>query len=163
MFRIAHLLWLIALAALNLTLLRYSEAFTDLGPKFVGLVGLMPLFDVFVLSLYLALTRRFRVALVRRDARKSFVDSMATVSGPILILGMASCLLFPEVVLQTLDPVFTPFDQRFKVTEYPPEMRGFLIGSLLGLLVSGPPILFALGLGYIHSRFRVEITRQETA
>jgi hypothetical protein len=41
MFRISLLLWLIALAALNLTLLRYSEAVIDLSPKFAGLIGLM--------------------------------------------------------------------------------------------------------------------------
>jgi hypothetical protein len=47
MFRISLLLWLIALAALNLTLLKYTEAVIDLSPKFAGLIGLMPLFDLF--------------------------------------------------------------------------------------------------------------------
>jgi hypothetical protein len=90
MFRISLLLWLIALAALNLTLLRYSEAVIDLSPKFAGLIGLMPLFDLFALSLYLALTRRFRFALVRRAVRKNIADSAAMVSEAILVLGTAS-------------------------------------------------------------------------
>lgn len=163
MFRISHLLWLIALAALNFTLLRYSEAIADLSPKFVGLVGLMPLFDLFVLSLYLALTRRFRFALVRREVRRSLVDSVATWSGAILILGTTSCLLFHEVVLGTLDLLYTPVYDLIKVSESTPETRGFLIGASLGLIMSGPPILFAFLLGYIHSRFRLEITRREVA
>ncbi len=71
MFRISLLLWLVALAALNFTLFRYSEAIIDLSPKFAGLIGLIPLFDLFGLSLYLAVTRRFRFALVRRTVRKS--------------------------------------------------------------------------------------------
>jgi hypothetical protein len=47
--------------------LRYSEVIIDLSTKFAGLTGLMALFDLFALSLYLALTRRFRFALVRRN------------------------------------------------------------------------------------------------
>jgi hypothetical protein len=51
MFRISLLFWLIALAALNLALLKYSERVIELSPKFAGLIGLMPLFDLFALSL----------------------------------------------------------------------------------------------------------------
>src|SRR4051812_35516339 len=163
MFRISLLLWLIALAALNLTLLRYSEAVIDLSPKFAGLIGLMPLFDLFALSLYLALTRKFRFDLVRREIRKNMVDSAAMVSGAILVLGMTSCLLFHEVVLQLLEPLFSPFDGWIKVSGTSPETRGFLIGASLVMLISGPLILFTFILGYIHSRFRLEITRREYA
>jgi hypothetical protein len=60
MFRISLLLWLIALVAVNLTLLRYSEAVIELSPKFAGLIGLMPLFDLFVLSLYRIVIRLHR-------------------------------------------------------------------------------------------------------
>jgi hypothetical protein len=119
--------------------------------------------EPFALSLYLALTRRFRFALVRRSVRKNIVDSAAMASGAILVLGTTSCLLFPEVVLQLVDLLFSPFDQWIKVSESSPETRGFLIGALLGLLMSGPPIFLTLVLGYIHSRFRLEITRRETA
>jgi hypothetical protein len=163
MFRISLLLWLIALAALNLTLLKYSEAVIEFSPKFAGLIGLMPLFDLFALSLYLALTRRFRFALVRRPVRKNIIDSAATMSGAILVLGTTSCLLFPEVVLQLADLLFSPLDQWMKVSETSPETRGFLIGASLGLLMSGPPIFLTFILGYIHSRFRLEITRREAA
>jgi hypothetical protein len=162
MFRISMLLWLIALAAVNLSLLKYSEAVIDLSTKFAGLIGLMPLFDLFALSLYLALTRRFLFVLVRRSVRKNPVDSAAMVSGAILVLGTTSCLLFPEVVLQLVESKFSPFEQWFKVSEISPEMRGCLIGALLGLLISGPLIFLTFVLGYIHSRFRIEITRRET-
>ncbi len=162
MFRISLLLWLIALAALNLTLLKYSEAVIDFSPKFPGLIGLMPLFDLFALSLYLALTRRFRFTLVRRRARKNMVDSAAMVSGAILVLGVTSCLLFTEVVLQLLDVLNTPVDQWIGVSSSSPETRGFLIGASLGMLMSGPLIFLTIVLGYIHSRFRLEITRRET-
>jgi hypothetical protein len=163
MFRISLLLWLIAFAALNLTLLKYSEAVIDLSPKFAGLIGLMPLFDLFALSLYLALTRRFRFGLVRRAMRKKMVDSAVMVSGAILVLGMTSCLLFPEVVLQLLALLFSPFDRWIKVSETSPETRGFLIGTLLVMVISGPLILLTFVLGYIHSRYRLEITRREAA
>jgi hypothetical protein len=162
MFRISLLLWLVALAALNLTLLRYSEAVINLSPKFAGLIGLMPLFDLFALSLYLALARRFRLALIRRTVRKNIVDSAAMVSGAILVLGMTSCLLFPEIVLQVVELLLSPFEQWIKVSESSPETRSFLIGTLLVMVISGPLIFLTLILGYIHSRFRLEITRRET-
>jgi hypothetical protein len=163
MFRISLLLWLIALAALNLTLLKYTEAVIDLSPKFAGLIGLMPLFDLFALSLYLALTRRFRFALVRWETRKNIVDSVAMVSGAILVLGTTSCLLFPEVILQLADLPFSLLLQWIKVSESSLETRGFLIGTLLIIVLSGPLIFLTFVLGYIHSRFRFEITRRETA
>ncbi len=161
MFRISFLLWLVALVAVNLTVFRYSEAIIDLSPKFAGPIGLMPLFDLFAVSLYLALTRRFRFALVRRPVRKNIADSAAMVSGAILVLGTASCLLFHEVVLQLLDVLYTPLDQWIGVSSSSSETPGFLIGALLGMLMSGPPILLTFVLGYIHSRFRFEITRRE--
>jgi hypothetical protein len=162
MFRISLLLWLIALAALNLTLLKYSEAVIDLSPKFAGLIGLMPLFDLFALSLYLALTRRFRFALVRREMRKNIVDSAAMVSGAILVVSTTSCLLFPEVILGLVELLFSPLDQWIGVSRSSPETRSFLTGTLLAMLISGPLIFVTFVLGYIHSRFRLEITRRET-
>jgi hypothetical protein len=163
MFRISLLLWVIALAALNLTVLKYSEPLIELSPKFAGLIGLMPLFDLFALSLYLALTARFRFALVRRQERGSLMGSTAAWSGAILALGTLASLLFPEVVLQVLDALYRPVDQWIGVSSASPETRGFLIGASLGMLMSGAPIFSAIVLGYIHSRFRLEITRREAA
>jgi hypothetical protein len=163
MFRIAMLLWLVALAALNLTLFKYSETVIDLSPKFVGLIGLTPLFDLFALSLYLALARRFRFALVRRSMPKSIADSVAIASGAILVLGSASSLLFHEVVLQLIELLLSPSDLWNKMSNSSPETRGFLIGAVLGLLMSGPPIILTFILGYLHSRFRFEIRRREDA
>lgn len=163
MFRISFLLWLIVLAALNLVLLRYGEAVVQLSPKFPGLIGLMPLFDLFVLSLSLALTARFRIALVRRPVPGRTIDSIAVVSGAVLALGMLGCLLFPEVVLYLLDFLFSPFEKWIGVSSSAPETRGLLIGALLGAIVSGPSILLTLVLGFVHSRYTLEVTRQAVA
>jgi hypothetical protein len=122
----------------------------------------MPLFDFFVLSVYLALTGRFRFALVRRQVRKSVVDSVAVVSGAILASGTLLCLLFPEVVVQLLELLFLPLEQWIGVSRSSPEMRGPLSGALLGVLMSGPLICLMLVLGLVHSRFRLEITRRGT-
>jgi hypothetical protein len=163
MFRISLLLWLIALAALNLTILRYCDAIIGDSPKLAGLIGLMPLFDFSALSLSIALTRRFRFALVRREVSKSIVDSAAVVSGTVLALATLSCLLFPEIILQMLERLYTPFDAWVGVSTSSPESRAFLVGALLSLIVSGPPILVTLVLGFIHSRYRLEIVRRNTA
>jgi hypothetical protein len=65
--------------------------------------------------------------------------------------------------LQLADRLFSPLNQWMKLSQTSPETRGFLIGALLGLLMSGPPIFLTLILGYIHSRFGLEITRREAA
>jgi hypothetical protein len=163
MFRISLLLWLIAVAALNLTVLKYSEVVIELSPKFAGLIGLMPLFDLFALSFCIALTSRFRFALVRRHMPRSVVDSAAMMSGAILAVGTLLCLLFPEVVVQLIEPLFSPLEQWIRVSESSPETRGFLIGALLGMFMSGPPIFLTIVLGYLYSRFKLEITRREAA
>jgi hypothetical protein len=162
MFRISLLLWLIALAALNLTLLKYCEAVVHFSPRLVGLYGLMPLFDFFTLSVYLAFTRRFRLALVRRQPRKRFVNSAAVVSGTILALGTLLCVFFPVAVLQLLELLFSPLLRSSELSNSTPEIRGFLIGALLGVLMSGPPICLTLVFGLLHSSFRLEITRRAT-
>ncbi len=68
MFRvsIAGLLWLIVLAALNFAVLRYFEYFVrKVEQPIVPLLGLMPLFDAFLISFYAAVTSQYRFALVR--------------------------------------------------------------------------------------------------
>src|SRR5262249_25461052 len=109
MFRISLLLWLIALAALNLTVFRYSEALINISPKLAGLIGLMPLFDFFFVSVYLALTRKFRFGLSRRSVRKSILESIAAVSWAILIVATMSCLLLIEVVPVPIDTLSAPY------------------------------------------------------
>ena len=163
MFRISLLVWLVALAALNLTVLRYSEAILDLSPKFAGIIGLMPLFDLFVLSLYLAMTMRFRFVFVRRPVPKNIVDAAAMVSGAILAVATALCLLFHEVVLALVQLPLSPVEIWIKRSDPSPNTRGLVIGASLGLLLSGPPILLTLVLGYLHSRFQLEITRRQDA
>lgn len=121
MFRISLLLWLIALAALNLTLLKYSEAIIGLSEKFAGLIGLLPLFQLFALSLYVALTRRFRFALVRRLVRRDIADSTAMVSGAILAIVTLLSVLFPEIVLRLPEPLFSLLDQWFGVSKPAPK------------------------------------------
>lgn len=160
MIRISLLLWLIALAALNLTLLKYCEPVVQFSPRLIGFYGLMPLFDFFALSVYLALTGRYRFALIRRQTRKRFADSIAVMSGAILASKTLLCLFFPVAVLQLFGALFSPLFQWLEVESLAPEIRGFLIGTLLGALMSGPVICFTLAFGLLHSRFRIEITRR---
>ena len=65
MFRlsIAGILWLIVLAAPNFAALRYFGYLVDAnGEPIVLLVGLMPLFDAFLISFYAAATKQYRFA-----------------------------------------------------------------------------------------------------
>ena len=130
MFRISDLLWLIALAALNLTLLKYFEPVIDLSPKFAGLIGLMPLFDLFALSLYVALTRRFRFTLSggRYGEHRRFGRDVERA-----ILSWARCRAScsPRSSCYWSNCCFPPLDQWIGVSKSSPETRGFLAGTLL--------------------------------
>jgi hypothetical protein len=65
--------------------------------------------------------------------------------------------------LHLVEPLFSPVDLWIGVSKSSPETRSFLIGTLLAMLISGPLILITFVLGFIHSRYRLEITRRETA
>ena len=99
--------------------------------------------------------------MVRRQVQGSLGSSVAVASGVILTLATLLCLLFPEVVLQLLDVLYTPIDQRLGLSNSVPESRGFLVGTSLGMIASGPAIVFVFVFGYIHSRFSLEIVRRE--
>jgi hypothetical protein len=162
MFRVSLLLWLVALAALNLFLLKHCETLIEIVPAFAGLIVLVPLFGFFALSAHAALSGRFCFALVRRQVRERFADSAAVVSGVFLALATSACLLLPGVFLRLMDLLFSPVERGIGVLSLPPETERFVFWLLLEALVSGPLVLLTLTFTWVHSRFRLEVTRRAT-
>jgi hypothetical protein len=161
MFRlsIAEILWLIVLAALNFAALRYFEYFIQEGGEpILALIGLMPLFDAFLISFYAAVTKQFRFGLVRRAGRGGFAKSLAVTTGVLLAFFMFLCFAAPRGILNLLEAFFD-FPKwlgnfRQHVTEGP------LLGATLCVLVSGPLLVIAIVFSLIMCRYRLVITRR---
>jgi hypothetical protein len=161
MFRlsIAGILWLIVLAALNFAVLRYYEYFDQVGGEpIIPLVGLMPLFDAFLISFYAAVTKQYRFGLVRRAGRGGFAKSLAVTTGVLMALCMFLCFAAPRGIMTLIDASFDfpnwllNFGQR--VTEGP------LLGATLCVLMSGPLLVIATVFSLITCRYRLVITRR---
>jgi hypothetical protein len=160
MFRlsIAGILWLIVLAALNFAVLRYFEYFVQEGGEpIVPLLGLMPLFDAFLISFYAAVTKQYRFGLVRRAGRGGFAKSLAVTTGVLLALCMFLCFATPRGIVNLLEASFDfpnwPGNFGQHVTEGP------LLGATLGVLMSGPLLVIATVFSLVTCRYRLVITR----
>jgi hypothetical protein len=161
MFRlsIAGMLWLVILAALNFAVLRYFE-YIDHGPDaIVLLVGLMPLFDVFLISCYAAVTKHFRFTLMRREGRGGFAGTLALATGVLLALCTFVCVVAPQHISNLIEIAVEPFTKWFEAWRKVGNGES-LIGATLCLIMSGPLLVIATGFSLAMSRYRLVITRR---
>jgi hypothetical protein len=161
MFRIsiAGVLWLIVLAALNFAVLRYFEYIADAtGEPIVLLVGLMPLFDAFLISFYVAATKHYHFALVHRASRVGFAKLLAVTTGVMLALCIFLCFAAPRTIVDLLGAPFDFF--RWLGIFRQPQTNKPLVGATLCVLMSGPLLLIATVFSLITCRFRLVITRR---
>jgi hypothetical protein len=159
MFRlsIASVLWLIVLAALNFAILRSLEYLVSDGPgPIIPLVGLMPLFDVFLISSYVALTKRYRFTLISRPDGRDFAKTFAVTSGVMLAFCMFLCFALTHGLLVLIEVVLTPFDKWSKNMGWQGDGEA-LIGAAMCAVMSGPLIVMATLLSLIMSRYRLVI------
>jgi hypothetical protein len=159
MFRlsIAGILWLIALAALNFAVLRYFKYVVDVGPEpIILLILLMPLFDAFLMSFYAAITKQYRLVLMRREGRGGVAETFALTTGVMFAFCMFVSFAAPKLILQLMEDWLLPFIKWFE------QQRGNepLIGATLCLIVSGPPLVIASVFSFAMSRYRLVITRR---
>ena len=162
MFRISFLLWVVVLAAFNFVVLRHFKQLENAGNQVMILIGLMPLFDLFILASYLAVTKRYRFSLVECDVPRRLTPLIAAWSGGFLLLGTMLCLVATEGILHLIEFFFTPILPAVEAAHLQPDLQESLAGGLLGLLMSGPPILLALLLAYIGSSYRLVVTPRDT-
>jgi hypothetical protein len=162
MFRlsIAGILWLIVLAALNFAVLRYFEFLVNRGEDpVVLLVGLMPLFDAFLISFYAAANKRYRFMIMRRVSRGSFAGSFALTTGVTLALCMFLCIAARQHILELIEVLLEPFSKWFAVLRELGSGQS-LIGATLCLIMSGPLLAIATVISFVMSRYRLVITRR---
>ncbi|WP_165073732.1 hypothetical protein [Paludisphaera rhizosphaerae] len=157
MFRISFLIWVVVLAALNLVAYRYLDLLQKSGEEVVLLIGLMPLLDLFILSCYLAVTKRYAFTLVSREEPVGVMPRLAAWSFGFLLLGIALCVLVPTLILELLGFCFKTYLEAF-IPEAPSPLKDSLIGVVVGLLMSGPPALLSVILALVGSRYRLVVT-----
>jgi hypothetical protein len=162
MFRIsvAGILWLIVLAALNSAVLRFFEYFAREPEPILLLVGLMPLFDAFIISLCVAATRSFRFELRRRDHRRGFSGAFALTTAAMLVGSSFLCIVATHPILELLQLFLDPVIAWFKVIAER-EPTESVVGVTLCLVMSGPMLVIAAILSFIMSRYELVISRRE--
>jgi hypothetical protein len=157
MFRlsIASVLCLIALAALNFAILRSFEYLVSDGPgPIIPLAGLMPLFDVFLISSHAALTKRYRFTLIRRSDGRDFAKTFAMTSGVMLAFCIFLCFALTHGLLVLIEDLLMPFDKWLKNMGRQGD-GGALIGSAMCVFMLGPLIVMTTLLALIMSRYRL--------
>lgn len=158
MFRISFLVWLVVLAALNLTVLRtFDSLFTDAEP-IILLVGLMPLFDTLLVVLYLAISKRYRFKI--RMERGAFLETFGVTLGVILGLATFTSIAATQSILRWIDMALGAASTRLRLIEQSGDYAGPALGAWVGALMSGPLIALALVTALVLSQFKVDITRR---
>ena len=162
MFRvsIAGILWLVILASLNFAVLRYFGHIAEALQPIALLVGLMPLFDAFLISFFVVATRRYRFALMRREGRGGFTGAFALAAAVMLAVSTFLCFAATQLLLELVEALFTPFSKWFESLAPFDHAASFLAGVLLCALMSGPLLVVAVVFAFVMSRFRLVITRR---
>lgn len=158
MFRISFLIWVVVLAAVNLAAFRHLDTLQMAGEGAALLVGLMPLLDLFILSGYLAVAKRYRFSLVRREEPVDVLPRLAAWSCGFLMLGIALCVVVPTLVLGLLHLLFDTYLEPALLPAEPSPFKDGLVVALVGLVMSGPPALLAVVLALVGSRYRLVVT-----
>ena len=162
MFRIsiAGILWLTALVAVNLTVLRYFEYLDKMDDPIILLIGLMPLFDGFLISLYAAVTRRYHFALKRRESRGHYVEVFALTTAMMLAVSTFLCVTATKTVLELLDGPYNSWLGWLPGFAQQPD--GVFLAVALCLIISGPLLVIATVFAFVMSPYQVVVTRRQT-
>jgi hypothetical protein len=125
----------------------------------VLLVGLMPLFDGFMISLYVTATRRYRFALRRRDRPGGFAGIFALTTAIMLATSTFLCVAATRLIPELIDSLFSSFGEWLKGVAQGGYTES-LEGAVLCLIMSGPLLVIATISAFVASRFELVITRR---
>ena len=162
MFRIsiAGILWLTALVAVNFAVLRYFEYLRKMDDPIILLVGLMPLFDGFLISLYAAVTRRYHFALYAVRAEDTSWKSSRLTAAVMLAVSTFLCITATKTVLELLDGPYSSWLGWLPGFAQQPE--GVFLAVALCLIISGPLLVIAAVFAFVMSPYEVVVTRRQT-
>jgi hypothetical protein len=174
-FSISKAMLLIGLVAANFGAVRALLNPHGLEQSNIPLVltGILPLFDALIIALYL-FVRRSRIVMRRRaEAGHGIgVFSFIAFTAVTLAILVAICLVSPTTIKDAVN-AYGDFLENSELIMIWALAAGYAhdgIGSslfvflfrpfLMAIPLSGPPLLFGLGLGWLANRYEVVITRR---
>jgi hypothetical protein len=148
----------IAIVAVNCAAVRasYSGIANEALPgMLVG--GLLPLVNAFFISLYL-IAKRYRFSLRRRkqDWHGRFIVVFSAFTALALTTLLVACVFATSYVHEYAEGAFAPFEpwpRWFDETFF----RLVFLPIFLGVVLSGPPLLLALTVGFVSSRLELVV------
>ena len=161
MFRIsiAGILWLTALVAVNFAVLRYFEHLSKFDDPIILLIGLMPLFDGFLISLYAAATRRYHFSIKRRESRGSFAEAFALTAATMLAVSTLLFITATHPIVELLDDLYS--SSRGWLPGFAQQPDGVSLAVALCLIISGPLLVIATIFAFVMSPYKLVVTRRE--
>jgi hypothetical protein len=153
----------VALVAANLGVIRAFMPFSGVS-WLLFLVGLLPLLDAQIIGVYCLIGSRYRISLRRRapQERIGFSPILAVVNALALGIAIATCVTAPDGVIAYLDYCAQPLDPVLKslqvdLTRDHPLAQFVLLPLVVGAILSGPPLLVALTISWVSSRYKLVI------
>ncbi len=164
---IAELMILIALLAANFALLRFLLSASRGGQNWHYQLpaGLLPLADSFLLAVYLLL-RRNRVSLRLRPEQEPgcfavpFITTVALFLAFVILSFTYAYESFVALLRVVSDPAYPMFKSLTGVeVDMDTPVDRYVIGPIfLGVTLSAPPLIVALAIATVWSRFKVVVT-----
>jgi hypothetical protein len=154
----------VALVAANLGVIRAVVPVSEVSwPLF--LVGLLPLLDAQIISVYCLIAPRYRIWLRRRapQERIGFAPTFAAVNALALLMAIAICVMAEDAVMACLSCVgdaLVPFVESMHLGqefENLPIVQFVELPLFLGAIISGPLLMLALTISWVSSRYKLVI------
>jgi hypothetical protein len=153
----------VALVAANLGVMRALVPFSEVS-WLLFLVGLLPLIDAQIISVYCLIGSRYRISLRRRapQERIGFSPIFAGVNALALGIAIVTCSTAPDGVMAYLEYCAQPLEPVLKslqvdLTWDHPLAQFVLLPLVVGAILSGPPLLVALTTSWVSSRYKLVI------
>jgi hypothetical protein len=131
---------------------------------YIIVVGLLPLLDAQIIGLYLVISR-YGISLRRRtrQERVGVAPPFVAANALALLAAITACVMAPAGVMPYLEFVLWPVEMCCRSMGFQngdfdsPFFRFFGIPLLVGAALSGPPLMVALLVGWVSSRYKLVV------
>ena len=123
-------------------------------------IALLPLAEAHLIGLYV-LTRRYRMAIRRIDGQ--FVSVFVVTSALMLLATVIVSIVQPVFIPGLAELIWGTLEGNFSVLGFSDASAMVVLAILLGFAVSGPPLIVALTVSLVLSRFQLVVTPREAS
>ena len=158
---IRRLIAFIVLVAAHLGVLRALVSML-IEPGFLVLffIALLPLAEAHLIGLYL-LTWRFRMVIRRKDGQ--FVSVFVVTSALMLLATVIVSIVQPVLIPGLAELIWGTLEGHLSVLGFSEASAMVVLAILLGSAISGPPLIVAITVSLMLSRFQLVVTPREAS